>query len=165
MLGFYQMGARYYSPGMGRFTQQDPLGRSVFTANRYAYADCNPANKTDPTGLVPREGSCGLSDLESEDPLGGLFDIEGEFGVVDFTATLASYVGPIVSSSYTIEWTNLDTGVSGTIEGGGSAWGGFHEGYYSAQTGPGTIVAVLTGTAWTLLGPCEILRPFTIIQI
>jgi RHS repeat-associated protein len=52
MLGFYQMGARYYSPGMGRFTQVDPLGRSVYEANRYWYADCNPANATDPTGLL-----------------------------------------------------------------------------------------------------------------
>lgn len=50
--GLYQMGARYYNAGLGRFTQQDALGSSVFTANRYAYADCNPANATDPTGLI-----------------------------------------------------------------------------------------------------------------
>jgi RHS repeat-associated protein len=49
--GFYQMGARYYAPGQGRFTQQDPLGSSVFEANRYHYTNCNPTNYTDPTGL------------------------------------------------------------------------------------------------------------------
>jgi RHS repeat-associated protein len=48
---FYQMGARYYHPSAGRFTQQDPLGSSVLKPNRYAYAGCNPANRVDPTGL------------------------------------------------------------------------------------------------------------------
>jgi RHS repeat-associated protein len=50
---FYRMGARYYAPGQGRFTQQDPLGSSVLEANRYHYASCNPTNYTDPTGLFP----------------------------------------------------------------------------------------------------------------
>jgi hypothetical protein len=53
MLGLYQMGARYYQPGTGRFTQADPLPSSVFEANRYEYAYSNPANYTDPTGLCP----------------------------------------------------------------------------------------------------------------
>jgi uncharacterized protein RhaS with RHS repeats len=42
------MGARYYNPFRGRFTQADPSGQS---ANRYAYVGCNPINATDPTGL------------------------------------------------------------------------------------------------------------------
>lgn len=29
-LGLYQMGARFYMPAAGRFTQQDPLPSSVF---------------------------------------------------------------------------------------------------------------------------------------
>ena len=51
MTGTYQMGARYYQPGTGRFTQQDPLPKSVMTTNRYAYAGSNPTNFVDPTGL------------------------------------------------------------------------------------------------------------------
>ncbi|MDP9381567.1 MAG: RHS repeat-associated core domain-containing protein [Chloroflexota bacterium] len=51
MLGYYQMGARYYNAGMGRFTQQDPLGSSVFEPNRYLYTPADPVNYTDPTGL------------------------------------------------------------------------------------------------------------------
>jgi RHS repeat-associated protein len=47
----YQMGARYYQPGSGRFTQLDPLPSSVVTLNRYAYAGCNPTNFIDPSGL------------------------------------------------------------------------------------------------------------------
>jgi uncharacterized protein RhaS with RHS repeats len=61
MLGLYQMGARYYQPGTGRFTQADPLPSSVFEANRYAYVGANPCNRTDPTGLFPIEPGCAIS--------------------------------------------------------------------------------------------------------
>ncbi len=43
--GLYKMGERYYDPSIGRFTQLDPLG------DGYGYADGNPINSTDPSGL------------------------------------------------------------------------------------------------------------------
>lgn len=46
--GLYKLGARYYDPSLGRFTQTDPSGQE---ANPYAYASCNPINASDPTGL------------------------------------------------------------------------------------------------------------------
>ena len=49
--GLYQMGARYYQPGTGRFTQLDPHPKMLLRANRYAYAGCNPTNYVDPTGF------------------------------------------------------------------------------------------------------------------
>jgi RHS repeat-associated protein len=49
--GLYQMGARYYQPASGRFTQLDPHPGQLLTVNRYAYTACNPTNYTDPTGL------------------------------------------------------------------------------------------------------------------
>ena len=51
--GLIQFGLRYYQLGTGRWTQQDPLGGSLFdpsTGNRYAYANDDPTNLTDPSG-------------------------------------------------------------------------------------------------------------------
>ena len=51
--GLYKLGARYYDPTLGRFTQQDPSGQEV---NLYAYAGNNPINNVDPSG---RSVECG----------------------------------------------------------------------------------------------------------
>ena len=51
--GFEQFGVRYYSPSLGRWTQQDPLAGSLFdlnSANRYVYAGNDPVNQVDPSG-------------------------------------------------------------------------------------------------------------------
>jgi len=50
--GLYQMGARYYMPSTGRFTQPDPLACSAAMAQRYTYAGANPVTYTDPSGLL-----------------------------------------------------------------------------------------------------------------
>ncbi len=50
--GLYKLGARYYDPAKGRFTQLDPLGSG------YTYASDNPVNFTDPTGLCPDNAGC-----------------------------------------------------------------------------------------------------------
>ena len=43
-------GARYYDPTSGRFISPDPLGHSV-TPDLYSYANGDPVNFVDPTGL------------------------------------------------------------------------------------------------------------------
>jgi len=48
--GLYKMGERYYDPSIGRFTQEDPAGGG------YGYADGNPINFVDTTGLKPKKG-------------------------------------------------------------------------------------------------------------
>ncbi len=49
----YHLGARYYDPNQGRFTQIDPLEQvaNLGEANRYLYVGANPINATDPSGL------------------------------------------------------------------------------------------------------------------
>jgi RHS repeat-associated protein len=46
--GLYKMGARYYQPELGRWTQPDPSG---LDAHSYVYAGSDPINNSDPTGL------------------------------------------------------------------------------------------------------------------
>lgn len=41
------MGARYYDPQLGRFTQPDPSGKEK---NAYLYAQGDPVNRSDPAG-------------------------------------------------------------------------------------------------------------------
>ncbi len=48
--GTIKLGARYYQPTTGRFTQPDPSGQE---ANRYLYAGDEPIGKSDPGGLYP----------------------------------------------------------------------------------------------------------------
>ena len=46
--GVYKLGARFYDPGQGRFTQMDPSGQE---RSPYSYAACDPVNLSDSTGL------------------------------------------------------------------------------------------------------------------
>jgi RHS repeat-associated protein len=56
-LGLSQLGARLYDPLIGRFLSRDPLiiPRTAATTNPYAFADNDPINSSDPTGLVVNE--------------------------------------------------------------------------------------------------------------
>ncbi|MET9365227.1 RHS repeat-associated core domain-containing protein [Streptomyces sp. NPDC006632] len=55
--GLYHLGARYYDPNIGRFTQPDPSGQEK---NPYLYAEGDPVNRIDPRGLYS------LSDLPGD---------------------------------------------------------------------------------------------------
>jgi RHS repeat-associated protein len=52
--GLYKMGARYYSPGLGRWSQVDPLDQAgdLREGNRYAYVGSDPVNFVDPSGTL-----------------------------------------------------------------------------------------------------------------
>jgi RHS repeat-associated protein len=43
---------RYYEPGSGRFTQEDPIGLAG-GVNLYGYAGGDPVNFADPSGEIP----------------------------------------------------------------------------------------------------------------
>lgn len=47
-LGLYLMGARHYSPSLGRFMQPDP---AAIEENLYAYTENSPVTQLDPSGL------------------------------------------------------------------------------------------------------------------
>ena len=59
-LGLVIMGARVYSPAMGRFLQTDPIGIAG-GANVYDYAGGDPVNGVDPSGLASRPAYCNLT--------------------------------------------------------------------------------------------------------
>jgi RHS repeat-associated protein len=52
--GLYKLGARYYDPALGRFTQQDPLQGG--SCNAYDYACGDPINGSDLSGLHHEKG-------------------------------------------------------------------------------------------------------------
>ncbi|WP_061261081.1 RHS repeat-associated core domain-containing protein, partial [Leptospira interrogans] len=59
--GFYFYNARYYDPGIARFTSADTLIPDEYNSqawNRFAYVYNNPIGAKDPTGHVPQK-SCG----------------------------------------------------------------------------------------------------------
>ena len=47
-------GKRYYDPGLGRWTQQDPIDQpaDLRQANRYVYVGQDPVNHVDPSGEI-----------------------------------------------------------------------------------------------------------------
>lgn len=64
--GNYYLRARYYSPGIGRFTQEDPIMDGL---NWYTYCAGNPVRFYDPSGCKMLEPSFpGLLDVFSTDP-------------------------------------------------------------------------------------------------
>ena len=67
-VNLYRLGARYYDPAQGRFTQYDPTGQE---ANPYGYAGSDPTNYSDPSGTFLRrakgiyEGFSFLNDVNN----------------------------------------------------------------------------------------------------
>ena len=49
--GLYEFGARDYSPTLGRWMEQDPIGYAGGDSNLYGFVGENPATQNDPTGL------------------------------------------------------------------------------------------------------------------
>ncbi len=96
--GLTYVGARYYSPTIGRFMGVDPAGVSesnIYSFNRYAYANNNPYRFVDPNGESPV--SVGLIFIARETGIGyGLGVIADSisqyaaFGEVDIQLALTS---------------------------------------------------------------------------
>lgn len=55
--GLYYYRARYYSPTMGRFISEDPIGFNGGQNNFYSYVKANPLSYSDPQGEDPLIGA------------------------------------------------------------------------------------------------------------
>lgn len=82
----YKIGARYYQPNLGRWTQRDPVIDLSGSAeqNRYSYAGCNPINSTDPSGLHS-SGCLG----KAATLIGGLGGLAGLYAGAPYAAAAA----------------------------------------------------------------------------
>ena len=80
----YDLRARMYSPGLGRFLQRDPKGVSA-ASNPYAYALNSPARYVDLLGLEPSEASKAVQRFAGG-AAGALLNIYGmiEMGVISW---------------------------------------------------------------------------------
>ncbi len=142
--GLVKFGARWYSPVLGRWTQQDALNAPLdpHNANRYQYAGGDPVNQADPSGVWTFDvsgqacafGGClGVSvgfDDDGDVNLGGSVGVGGGGGVGasfdpagdytdggDVSATASCNAGPLQSS------IDLGTGATSTSIGTSEGFG------------------------------------------
>lgn len=94
--GYYHLRARQYDPGIGHFTQADPLGYAG-RDNLYAYAGNNPGTNTDPAGLFAVWGAieAGLSLYDAYDTQRTLRDPNA--GVGEKWATAGLFAAGLVA--------------------------------------------------------------------
>jgi RHS repeat-associated protein len=104
--GLLKLGARYYDPTLGRFTQTDPAAQGP---NPYSYAGDDPTNFTDPTGrnlfgCAVSSFFLGIStigvvgSLASEGPTAGASTVFLYASVIGFVGSLGEVVtqcGPL----------------------------------------------------------------------
>jgi RHS repeat-associated protein len=73
----YDMGARFYSPSLGVFTQLDSVlgsAQDPRSMNRFLYAHANPATLIDPTGHIAMQACSSMADYCPDLNSGSLYD-------------------------------------------------------------------------------------------
>jgi hypothetical protein len=90
------MQARWYDPTTGQFLTPDPL--EPLTGQPYSYANDNPINNTDPSGLDPLIGG-GCAVGEAIDPLGGCAPGAAAGAIATGVAAGAGWLLGIISDS------------------------------------------------------------------
>ncbi|AZZ36488.1 hypothetical protein CIK05_06685 [Bdellovibrio sp. qaytius] len=88
-----QFGARWYDPEIGRWLSKDP---SLFNGgeNLYAYAENNPINLIDVTGLSPQVPTIGEGGLSAGGGGGGAILLPAIQGIVNLLSERLPYDGP-----------------------------------------------------------------------
>ncbi len=116
--GLYKLGARYYDPTLGRFTQQDPSGQD----NGYVYAADDPVNNLDPSGdayyQVVQVGATTDTITVRFIALGGDARLATGYGIVrvshgsqltefNFANNGSNVSGPVTFSAYDFEFESF----------------------------------------------------------
>jgi RHS repeat-associated protein len=153
--GLYYYRARYYSPMMGGFIGEDPIGFGGGQTSFYAYAGGNPLMYSDPYGLwtfqlgLSVNAQLGFANISFS---GGLvFDGQGDIGTystVGGGAGIGANVGAGVSLAGSDANTIADLDGQGYY--GTAAVGDGIEGAIDAFTGQGTNGQLVTGGGFTL---------------
>jgi RHS repeat-associated protein len=92
--GLYHMGARYYDPTTGRFTQQDPIVNPLDSGqwNRYTYSGDDPVNFIDTDGLRKKKTTV-------KDCVGGPIEyIGGGIGIITGLNMAGGAIGGMVAA-------------------------------------------------------------------
>ena len=98
--GFEQFGVRYYNPSLGRWTQQDPVGGSLFdlnSANRYIYASDDPVNQVDPSGKFSIGSCIGAIAGTILGSFGGFYVFINLSLALISAASAVPYIGPLLA--------------------------------------------------------------------
>ncbi|WP_428986000.1 RHS repeat-associated core domain-containing protein [Streptomyces pyxinicus] len=104
--GLYHLQARYYDANIGRFTQPDPSGQEQ---NPYLYAEGDPVNRIDPSGLITGSFS-GEVCFGVCVGLGGKTDGDTAKPTVSF-----GFGSPGASAEISADTGDMDSGLSGEV--------------------------------------------------
>nr|WP_232627224.1 RHS repeat-associated core domain-containing protein [Streptomyces alfalfae] len=119
--GLYHYAARYYDPNIGRFNSTDPSGQEQ---NPYLYAEGDPVNRIDPSGLI-------TGSISGEVCFGVCIGVGGKTDGKEAKPTLSLGFGtPGVSGGLSAD--------TGDMESGGSVG-------VSCGVGPGSVTASTDG--------------------
>lgn len=126
--GQYSLRARYYQPGLGRFTARDQWAydfQNPVEFNRYGYTANNPVNAWDPTGFAlleymqiqerVREAQKGAFGHAFRQGVYGAFG--GAFGVI-LASFILSYISTRYGLKYDSSWSALRTSLALSALGG-----------------------------------------------
>jgi RHS repeat-associated protein len=116
--GLYDMRARVYAAGLGRFLQPDPIGTEGWL-NLYAYVENDPLNMADPTGNHPLL----------------ILALGAAFGVgVDYSFNASSYRGATTTDAVTRGAIAAGVGALGAIAGPAIVYGATRPAVAAAAT-------------------------------
>lgn len=126
----YKIGARWYDPKLGRWTQPDLIEhpKKPVDANKYQYAGQDPINLTDPSGLTHGQchwdagAACGPGTYAPEDVPVYFGTGEGEsWGITLLTSDAFQTVGGMAAGCGGAAWKSAKYGAYFGVGGGAAA--------------------------------------------